>query len=176
MNLVKERPLKTFLFRPLDKFKFMYGFILQSSFITSISDFFKLCFRPCFCLRWLCNVQCIVVFFYYYSYFTSRCCSQRVLFLSAGAFFLQSTVLLFTIKILRGQAAHKELCYLLQEHFYCLFGYAIIKLAGCVWNGPLDKYRHSSTYTINLGTQEKSSRSKNRVNQGYLGEENRIEL
>ena len=122
VNLVKERPLKTFLFRPLDKFKFMYGFILQSSFITSISDFFKLCFRPCFCLRWLCNVQCIVVFFYYYSYFTSRCCSHRVLFLSAGAFFLKFTVLLLLLhKILRGQAAHKELCYLFREHFYCLF-------------------------------------------------------
>ena len=163
--------MKTFLFPPLDKFKFMYGFILQSSFITSISDFFKLRFRPCFCLRWLCNIQCIVVFFYYYSYFTSRCCSQRVLFLSAGAFFLQSTVLLFTIKI-RGQAAHKELRYLLREHFYCLFGYAIIKLAGCVWNGPLDKYRHSSIYAINMGNRG----SKNRINWGYLGEENRIEL
>ena len=41
------------------------------------------------------------------------------------------------------------------------------------------KYRHSSIYADNMGTQKKNRGSKNHVNQGYLvvkREENRIEL
>ena len=36
---------------------------------------------------------------------------------------------------------------------------------GCLTN---HNYRHSSIYTVNVGTQKENRRSKNRVNQGYL--------
>ena len=91
------------LFYLKNKFKFMYGFILQSSFITSISDFFKLCFRPCFCLRWLCNVRCIVhsvlLLLFLSSYFTSQYhCAQCKISVWSGFFSALQAVFQIFIK------------------------------------------------------------------------------
>ena len=47
---------------------------------------------------------------------------------------------------------------------------------GSTMKGICTVHRHSSIYTVNVGTHKKNTESYNHINRGYLGEEHRIEL